>query len=194
MYRKAKGAPFVLPLELQRLPFNLKRTALYPRDPKLTGEAIAQFQRNMSGEALPTYLPQRMAFQQNKTIDGERRPWWSSARSWHDMAKQFVHGVPSRLVRVLPTYPSYPMVEAASARGAAALPQPSVTPAPVISRGVRTDGATSRFFGRRGPPPSALAEQFVALGMHARIRQAETRGEAVASARAAAIRARRHLR
>lgn len=194
MRRRPKGVPFIVPQEIARLPFNLKRTALYPRNPQLTAEAIMQFQRNMAGDALPAYMPQRMAFQMWKTYNGEPRPWWVSARSWHDMASQFTHGVPSRLVHKLPAPSTNPISRAAEGRGGRALPQPIVAALPETPRGVRTDSATSRFYGRAAPPAAAVAEQFAALGARGAFSRAQTKQDALAEARSAALRRRRLLK
>ena len=99
MRRRPKGVPFIVPQEIARLPFNLKRTALYPRNPQLTAEAIMQFQRNMAGDALPAYMPQRMAFQMWKTYNGEPRPWWVSGvcrRGGRTLARRVKRGRKSR--------------------------------------------------------------------------------------------------
>lgn len=63
-YTSGHMAPNV-PVALKRLPFNLRRSHLYPRDPALVREAV---EADLTGQPPPVaYLPQRMAFSRWKT-------------------------------------------------------------------------------------------------------------------------------
>lgn len=161
------------PAAVSRLPIDLLRTGLYPKDQARVSAAMATYYRHMGGAPMPTRLPQSMAFQQWKTDpDGKRRAWDHSLQSWHALMQQYDHGVPTRVARVLPPPPMYSKYMAARARGAEILPQPATTTVPVVARGVRQNTTTSRFLGRAMPPPSAFVrgQEIAALRRRADVR------------------------
>lgn len=190
-FRRGNYIPFRSPPAIHNLPINLLRQSNYPRRPGLVREAITQYDERMAGAPKPMILPQRMAFQAWKTTPGQvQRTWDSSAQSFVALNRQFVHGVPSRVVRYMAEPPRNEIVMAAVSRGANHMPQPPLSPHPVIARPVRANDGTSRTAGRYSAPPQAHEEQWLALyGVRAHIKRLR-RTAALAGARAAAMRAR----
>jgi hypothetical protein len=190
-YKRPKHQPFVPPRALRRLPFNLKRDSLYPRQPARAAAAVEQYYRYMAGAQMPALLPQRMAFQQNKTDpEGRRRSWLSSAESWSALVNGFSSGVPNRVARKMPSYPHYTLHEAAAVRGMNMMPEPPRHLTPVVARQVRQDDATSTMRGRAQPPPSAWAVADEITQMRHRRARLMQHEAALFGARAAVVRAR----
>ena len=190
-YKRPKPRPFVPPRAIRRLPLNLQRDALYPRDPARAGAAVQEYYRYMAGAPMPHLLPQRMAFQQNKTNpEGQRRDWLSSAESWSALVNKYTHGVPNRVARRVTAMPTCDIYAAAASRGMNMMPEPSPHLTRVVARSVRQDGPTSSMYGRAEPPPSAwaMASEITQL-RHRRVRllQQEAR---LFGARAAVVRSR----
>lgn len=163
-YSRRRGLPFTPPVGVRRLPLDLERDGLYPRQPHVVASAIETYQRAMQTQAPPMpHMPQRMLFQQWKTgPNRERRPWPHSVDSWEAMTSSFRSGVPTRVASKLgPFGVREPIHQAVAQRGLNVLPrtpQPAVQP--VIARGVRANGPTSRMMGRARPPTS---DQLVAV-------------------------------
>jgi len=68
-----------LPADVQALPLTLKRAHLYPRSPRLFGEAVQEYRNSCApceaaAANMPEYLPQRMMFQQYKLAPAPRHP------------------------------------------------------------------------------------------------------------------------
>jgi hypothetical protein len=190
-YKRPKVQPFSPPRAIRRLPFNLKRDSLYPRQPARAARAVDEYYRYMDGATMPALLPQRMGFQQWKTNpEGQRRDWLSSAESWSALVNQFTHGVPNRVARKMGTYPHYTLQEAAAVRGANMMPQPPRDLTPVVARTVRQDDATSTMRGRAEPPPSAWAMADEITQMRHRRARLIQQEAALFGARAAVVRAR----
>lgn len=168
MFRRPKGAAFVPPAEISRLPVSLLRTALVTRDPAATAQGIVEYRERMAaGDEWepPLVLPQRVMFQQWKSdlqTDGASRPehkdWLRSAESIAAGAR--ASGVPNSTVqRVKPAPYTYEQALAARQYGGQ-FPEPprDVVPAPVISRDLPARG---RFLE---PPPEAYATTVEAVG------------------------------
>lgn len=194
-YKRSKPNPFATPRAIQRLPLNLQRNALYPRDPERAAAAVQEYRRYMDGATMPQLLPQRMAFQQWKTSpDMVRRDWLSSAESFTRLTQDYDHGVPTRVARRVEGVPRYDIFDAAAARGANMMPQPQTTMVPVVARTVRMDTETSTMTGRAEPPPSAwaVADEITQMRhQRARLIQHEA---ALFGARAAVVRSRGYKR
>ncbi len=188
-YKRPKPNPFTPPMAIRRLPFNLKRDALYPRQPKRAAQAAQAYFRYMAGAPMPHYLPQRMAFQQWKTTPAQqRRDWLSSAESWGTLMQQYTHGVPNRVARKVGPYPHYTIHEAAATRGMNMMPQPPRHLTPVVARSVRQNDATSRMMGRAEPPPSAWAAAQHMNQLRARHLRMVAHEAALSGSRAAVVR------
>lgn len=202
-YHRPRARPFAPPTAIRRLPLNLQRTHLYPRDPARVASAVQEYYRYMSGQPMPAMLPQRMLFQQNKSYEygpvGDATNWarpLSSASSWSALQQQYTHGVPNRIARKVPAYPHYTLQEAAAARGANMMPQARLSQhlTPVVARQVRQNNPTSRLMGRAEPPPSAWAAASEITGLRAHRARLIEKEAALSGARAAVVRSRGYVR
>ncbi len=182
-YHPPKRRPFpVLPTAVQKLPINLRRTALYPGRPEMVGEAIGDWQGYMGGEPQPTVLPQRLAFQQWKTTpDGARRHWLSSTSSVMGLHNAYEQksGIPVELFAQLraqhePQHPPYfPHYMAGAAYGGAQLPEQSRAAAPVLERVLPYPPTRAVLEGQLNvPAPFPNPDQFVEAVMVSRTRGA----------------------
>lgn len=175
-FNRPKGAAFVPPPQISRLPMSLLRTALVTRQPEQTAQGVVEYQRRMEvGEDYepPMMLPQRTMFQQWKSdlqTDGANRPEHKdplrSAMSIAMMAK--ASGVPGSTVHRVEGPPvTYEMARAARDRGSEILSEPTDHEPPyVVTRDVPAYGRPLE------PPPEVF------------VRAAEITGERVAVDRA----------
>lgn len=105
------------------VPFDLLRAHLYPRDPSLVAVAVEEYGEARGAYQQPQYLPQRMGFRRHK-----KSPYastWEQAVTSPVRAVTYGNMVRDRLAEeALPLDMLSPR-EAALARGALRLPQPS---------------------------------------------------------------------
>jgi hypothetical protein len=172
MYRRPKGAPFVPPPEISRLPLSLLRSSLVTRQPAQTAAGIEDYQRRMAEDddeyESPTLLPQRALFQQWKSdmlTDGPNRPehedWLRSAH----LIEEGMHasGVPGSTVhRVKPPPVTYEEAFAARRYGGQ-FPEPpeDLEPPEVLSRDLPAHGRPLE------PPPDAFVTAMQVSGQRA---------------------------
>lgn len=186
-YDPRKMIPYpVEPTALKRLSWNLRRTALATRNPPVRNQAVLDYFGFMGGQPMPTYLPQRMAFQQWKTDpDSVRRNWFSSTQAYLSMVNNFKGGVPTRVARVLPKPLMYHEALAAKMRGGAVLPPPpNYAPVPVILR--RLHAQSDSGLGVEEPPPGAFAHTAEAVTAARHLSRAAQKQRALAEALGAA--------
>ena len=109
----------------QDLPFDLLRSHIYPRNPKLTAQAVEEY-----GQPQPTYLPQKFAFRKWKT------PPWVVAWSQPAQALLRARAQASQQIAAMQTIrpPTTPLVAAPAVLGADRLPQPSDNISPNLYR------------------------------------------------------------
>ncbi len=197
--RRPKGAAFVPPAAISRLPVSLLRTALVTRDPAATQAGIVEYQQRMlQGEDYepPTMLPQRVLFQQWKsdllTDDANRPEHQNYLRSAELIEEGFkASAVPySTSRRVKPPPVSYDMAAAARSRGAEYLPQPpeDLTPPQIVTRAAPAWGRPTE------PPPEAYETAAIVTGQRAEAQRQGACQRALSEAAAVQARARAIVR
>jgi hypothetical protein len=206
-YKRPKPRPFVPPRAIRRLPLNLKRDGLYPRQPGRVGAAVQEYYRYMAGAQMPHYLPQRMAFSQWKSPrwggvgndgvfsaqsadPGRTSNWLRPTESWAALMSNYTYGVPNRVARIVEPAPRYNQHQAVAERRLNTLPQPVGRMTPVVARQVRQNDPTARMRGRAEPPPSAWANADEITQHRHRQHRLLQQEAALFGARAAVVRAR----
>jgi|694.fasta_scaffold21441_11 hypothetical protein len=199
MYRRPKGAAFVPPAAISRLPLSLLRTALVTRDPAVTAAGIEDYQRRMAeGEDYepPTLLPQRVLFQQWKsdllTDDANRPEHQNYLRSAELINEGFKasHVPNSTSRRVKPPPVTYDMAMAARARGSEYLPEPpeDLEPPEIVTRAAPAWGRPTE------PPPEAYETAAIVTGERAEAQRQGACRRALFEAAAVQARARAIVR
>lgn len=173
MFKRPKGAAFVPPVEVSRLPINLRRTSLVTRQPDLAGEAADDYLDRLEHDRpLPTVLPQRALFQgwkSNMLTDGasrpEHAPWDRSATL---IGRAFAaSGVPNSTVhRVKPPPVTFEMAQAALEYGGQ-FPEPpqDLEPPEIVTRDLPAYGRPLL------PPPDAFVTTMQAVGERGEVRR-----------------------
>lgn len=161
-YRRNKGAAFIPPPQISRLPISLLRTALITRAPELSALGADEYYERMDqGEDYepPVMMPQKLLFQGHKQdiqTDGRNRPlkraWLSSVDSVNRMVKAS-HVPHSTVQRTVQPKMTFEQARAARRYGGE-FPEPprDLEPLPVLSRDLPRGGKPQT------PPPDAFIE------------------------------------
>lgn len=140
---KRPAGQYRLPADVQALSLDLKRSHLYPRSPGIVGRAISDYQDACrqagvpcvaAAADMPTYLPQRMLFQQHKLGPAPRNPL---ASVYSVMAAAQGGATRTTLARVAAQPPQMALQDAAAARYMDRLPTDYDLPSQrFVSRGL----------------------------------------------------------
>ena len=173
MFKRPKGAAFVPPVEVSRLPLNLRRTSLVTRQPDLAAQGAADYYERLDGaRPSPTLLPQRAQFQQwksNMLTDGANRPKhapWDRSATLIGRAFE-ASGVPQSTVhRVKPPPVTYEAARAALDYGGS-FPEPpeDLDPPEIVTRDAPAYGRPLL------PPPDAFVTTMEAVGERGEVRR-----------------------
>jgi len=177
---KRPAGQYRLPADVQALPLDLKRSQIYPRSPGVVGRAISDYQDACrqagvpcvaAAADMPTYLPQRMQFQQYKLGPAPRNPL---ASVYSVMAAAQGGATRTTLARVAAQPPQMALRDAAAARYMDRLPTDYDLPSQrFVSRGLpRHDKVTIPSEYANTPVAAQVAAQQAAVDRaHAREQQ-----------------------